>query len=127
MDRVSRPVTAGWLWPVATECRIGRSIQHASDLELLGNIVLLARQISLAIPYEPPVLHGKEKNDILPHRQRQDGIGAAVLEVCGNISNLTDTDPPVRPGYSAFTGQTMQHNAAPYGVLGCRYTMGVRA
>ena len=46
--------------------------------------------------------------------------------VFGNITNLTDVDPPITPSYSAFNGYSTQFNPAVYDVLGRRFTEGVK-
>ena len=53
-------------------------------------------------------------------------IGNAELEVFGNVTNLTDEDPPLTPSYSAFTAYSAQANPGVYDVLGRRYTIGVK-
>jgi outer membrane receptor protein involved in Fe transport len=50
----------------------------------------------------------------------------ADFEVFGNITNLTDEDPPLTPSYSAFNGYSTQINTGVYDVLGRRYTVGLR-
>lgn len=52
-------------------------------------------------------------------------FGGAEMQVFGNVTNLTDVDPPLTPSYSAFNGYSTQHNPAVYDVLGRRFTVGV--
>ncbi len=49
-----------------------------------------------------------------------------TVELFGNITNLTDKNPPVTPYFSAFTGFVTQTNTSLFDVLGRRYTAGVR-
>lgn len=53
-------------------------------------------------------------------------LAGTKLEVFGNITNLGDKAPPVTPFYSAFLGQSFQHNAAVYDVMGRRFTVGLK-
>ena len=53
-------------------------------------------------------------------------IGGMEAEVFGNITNLTDRDPPITPSYSAFNGYSTQVNTAVYDVLGRRFTIGAK-
>ncbi len=48
------------------------------------------------------------------------------VQVFGNVTNLTDVDPPVTPSYSAFNGFSSQYNPSVYDVLGRRFTIGLR-
>lgn len=43
-----------------------------------------------------------------------------------NVSNLTDEDPPITPGWTALAESASQYNASLYDVLGRRYTLGLR-
>ena len=47
-------------------------------------------------------------------------------EVFGSVTNLFDVEPPVVPGFSSFTGQSSQANAAIHDILGRRYTIGFK-
>jgi hypothetical protein len=49
-----------------------------------------------------------------------------TVQVFGNVTNLTNEDPPPSPYYSAFYGYTQQTNNTLFDVLGRRYTLGVR-
>ncbi len=53
-------------------------------------------------------------------------LGGAELQVFGNITNLTDVDPPLTPSYSPFLGYSSQINTAVYDVLGRRFTVGAK-
>lgn len=53
-------------------------------------------------------------------------MASTEMEVFGNMTNLTDADPPLTPGYIAGPGNSNQHNPAVYDVLGRRFTVGVR-
>ena len=53
-------------------------------------------------------------------------LGNHELEIYGNVTNLTDEDPPVTPYYSAFLGYSSQYNASVYDVLGRRFTVGLK-
>jgi iron complex outermembrane receptor protein len=48
------------------------------------------------------------------------------VEVFGNVTNLTDEDPPVTPSWTALVESAQQTNPAVYDVLGRRYTVGLR-
>jgi iron complex outermembrane recepter protein len=47
-------------------------------------------------------------------------------QVFGNVTNLTDADPPLTPAYTAFAAYSTQYNPAVYDVLGRRFTVGIR-
>lgn len=53
-------------------------------------------------------------------------IANTAVQVFGNITNLTDEDPPVTPFYWAFAGYPIQTNPLLFDVLGRRYTVGFR-
>jgi hypothetical protein len=40
------------------------------------------------------------------------------------VTNVFDVDPPVVPGFSTFSGQASQVNAAIHDILGRRFTIG---
>lgn len=56
----------------------------------------------------------------------KDLAGGQTLELFGNITNLTDEDPPVTPWFSVFQGGSVQENALLFDILGRRYTAGIR-
>ena len=56
----------------------------------------------------------------------KDLAGGTSLEIFGNITNLTDEDPPVTPWWSNFAGNAVQTNALLFDLLGRRYTAGIR-
>lgn len=56
----------------------------------------------------------------------KDLSGGTTLELFGNITNLTDEDPPVTPYFSVFGGNSVQTNALLFDLLGRRYTVGLR-
>jgi iron complex outermembrane receptor protein len=56
----------------------------------------------------------------------KDLASGTTLEIYGNITNLTDEDPPITPYFSAFTGGTTQANPGLFDLLGRRYTAGFR-
>ena len=53
-------------------------------------------------------------------------VAGTEMEVFGNITNLTDEDPPVTPSWAALSEYAVQYNSAVYDVLGRRYTVGLR-
>ena len=53
-------------------------------------------------------------------------LAGTEMQVFGNITNLTDVDPPITPSHSAFNGYSTQYNPAVYDVLGRRFTVGVK-
>ncbi len=56
----------------------------------------------------------------------KDLSGGSTLQVFGNITNLTDEDPPVTAWWSNFQGAAVQTNALLFDLLGRRYTAGIR-
>jgi len=56
----------------------------------------------------------------------KDLAGGTSLELFGNITNLTDEDPPVTAYYSVFGGNSVQTNPLLFDLLGRRYTAGLR-
>jgi len=48
------------------------------------------------------------------------------IELCGNVDNLLDEDPPVTATFAGFGGNPVQTNSALFDLLGRRYTIGVR-
>jgi len=53
-------------------------------------------------------------------------LAGAEMQVFGNVTNLTDVDPPITPSYSAFNGFSAQYNSGMYDVLGRRFTVGLK-
>lgn len=56
----------------------------------------------------------------------KDLASGSTLEIFGNITNLTDEDPPVAPYFSVFAGSSNQDNPGLFDLLGRRYTAGFR-
>lgn len=54
----------------------------------------------------------------------RDLSNGARWQVFGSVTNLFDEAPPVVAGFSSFTGQASQVNAALHDLLGRRYTLG---
>lgn len=53
-------------------------------------------------------------------------LAGTEMEVFGNVTNLTDEDPPVTPSWTALSEYAQQYNSAVYDVLGRRFTVGVK-
>ncbi len=58
--------------------------------------------------------------------QKFDIGNAGSLEAFFAVTNLTDTDPPRTPYYSAFAAHAIQTNSVLFDLLGRRYTTGLR-
>ncbi|MGD2168043.1 MAG: TonB-dependent receptor, partial [Gammaproteobacteria bacterium] len=56
----------------------------------------------------------------------KDLSGGTTLQLFGNITNLTDEDPPVTAWWSNFGGNSVQANGLLFDLLGRRYTAGIR-
>ena len=54
----------------------------------------------------------------------QDLASGSRWGVFGSVTNLFDEEPPIVPGFSSFSGQASQVNAAIHDILGRRYTIG---
>jgi iron complex outermembrane receptor protein len=52
------------------------------------------------------------------------GRDSSNWQVFASVTNLFDEEPPVVPGFSSFTGQASQANAAIHDILGRRFTIG---
>jgi iron complex outermembrane receptor protein len=53
-------------------------------------------------------------------------LDQGYIELFGNVSNVIDEDPPVTPSFGLFSGSSNQTNSGLFGLLGRRFTIGLR-
>ena len=88
---------------------IGDGLYSARDIE---GVTISDNTVDSVLYTDARISYGKDR----PNGSR--------WQIFGSVTNLFDVDPPIVPGFSSFTGQASQANAAIHDILGRRYTIG---